>query len=91
MKKYYIYHARGIFDETTAYAEKSQTEMLEDILASYPAFVQLASFDSKAEAEKEYSKYDNDISIWKNSDGVIINYNIYTLKEECAYRETMEN
>ena len=82
MEKYCIYQARGIFTESTAYAEKSQSEMLEDILASYPVFVQLASFDSEAEAEKEYSKYDNDIKIRKNGDGVIINYNIYTLKAE---------
>lgn len=82
MEKYCIYHALGIFDESTAYAEKSQTEMLEDILASYPAFVQLASFDSEAEAEKAYGEYDNNITIRKNSDGVIINYNIYTLKAE---------
>lgn len=82
MKKYYIYHARGIFTGSAAYAEKSQSEMPEDILASYPAFVQLADFDSKAEAEKAYSKYSNDITIRKNSDGVIINYNIYTLKAE---------
>lgn len=82
MKKYYIYHARGIFTESATYAEKSQTEMLEDILASYPAFVQLASFDSEAEAEKEYSKYSTDISVRKNDDGVIIKYNIYTFKAE---------
>ena len=82
MEKYCIYQARGIFTALAAYAEKSQSEMLEDILASYPAFVQLASFDSKAEAEKEYSKYDNDITIRENSDGVIIKYNIYTLKAE---------
>ena len=82
MEKYCIYHARGIFTESAAYAEKSQTEMLNDILASYPAFVRLAEYNSKAEAEKAYSKYNNDISIRKNSDGVIINYNIYTLKAE---------
>lgn len=82
MEKYYIYHARGIYAESTAYAEKSQTEMLADILASYPAFVQLASFDSESEAEKAYSKYSNDISVRKNSDGIIVNYNIYTLKTE---------
>lgn len=82
MKKYYIYHARGIFTESATYVEKSQTEMLEDILASYPAFVQLASFDSKAEAEKEYSKYSNDVLLRKNGDGVVVKYNIYTLKAE---------
>lgn len=82
MEKYYIYHARGIFTESAAYAEKSQSEILDDILASYPAFVQLASFDSEAEAEKAYSKYSNDISVRKNDDGVIIKYNIYTFKKE---------
>ena len=80
MEKYCIYHARGIFTESNAYAEKSQSEMIEDILASYPAFVQIANFDSEVEAEKAYSKYSNNIKIWKNSDGVIIKYNIYTLK-----------
>jgi hypothetical protein len=82
VEKYYIYHARGIFTASAAYAEKSQSEILDDILASYPAFVQLASFDSKQEAEKEYGKYDNDISVRKNKDGVIVNYSIYTLKAE---------
>ena len=82
MEKYCIYHARGIFTESNAYAEKSQTEMLEDILASYPVFVQLAEYNSEEEAEKAYSKYNNNISIRKNSDGIIVNYNIYTLKAE---------
>lgn len=82
MEKYHIYHARGIFTESAEYAEKSQTEMIEDILASYPAFVQLANFDSEAEAEKAYNKYTNDISVRKNGDGVIIKYNIYTIKAE---------
>lgn len=82
MEKYYIYQARGIFTESIAYAEKSRSEMIEDILSSYPVFVQLANFDSKQEAEKAYSKYSNDITIRKNSDGVIIKYNIYTLKAE---------
>ena len=82
MEKYCIYHASGIFTALATYAEKSQTEMLNDILASYPAFVQLASFDSRSEAEKECSKYDNHISVRKNGDGVIIKYNIYTLKAE---------
>ena len=82
MEKYCIYQARGIFTALAAYAEKSQSEMLEDILASYPSFVQIANFDSKEEAEKAYSKYNNDITIRKNSDGVIIKYNIYTLKAE---------
>lgn len=82
MGKYCIYHARGIFTEFVEYAEKSQTEIIEDILASYPAFVQLADFDSESEAEKAYSKYSNDISIRKNGDGVIIRYSIYTIKVE---------
>lgn len=82
MEKYCIYHARGIFTESAAYAEKSQTEMLDDILASYPAFVQLAKYNSEEEAEKAYSKYNNDISIRKNKDGVIVNYSIYTIKAE---------
>lgn len=82
MEKYYIYHARGIFTESTAYAEKSQTEMLDDILASYPAFVRIAKHNSKQDAEKEYSKYNNNIIIRKNEDGVIVNYSIYTIKAE---------
>ena len=82
MEKYCIYQARGIFTASAAYVEKSQSEILEDTLASYPVYVQLATFDSKSEAEKAYSKYSNDITIRKNSDGVIIIYNIYTLKAE---------
>lgn len=77
--KYYIEHACGNFSAPIEYADKTEAEILNDILADYPEFMTLAEFDDQAEAEKAYSKYHDDVTIRKNG---VIDYHIYRLEKE---------
>lgn len=81
MAKYYINHACGIFTAPIEYAEKTKEEIYNDILESYPEFMQLAEYNSKEEAEKAFN-YHDDITIRKNGGRAVINYHIYTLEKE---------
>lgn len=87
MMKYYIDHASGNFTAPIDYAEKSEAEILDDILyyiqeGEASPFETLAEFCSEEEAHKALNKYHNDISIQQNRDRTVINYHIYKLEAE---------
>lgn len=87
MRKYYIEHASGNFTAPIDYAEKSETEILDDILyyiqeGKESPFETLAEFESEEEAHSAFIKYHNDISAQKNRDRVVIYYHIYRLEAE---------
>jgi hypothetical protein len=87
MMKYYIEHACGIFTAPIEYAEKSEEEILDDILyyiqeGKESPFETLAEFESDEEAHKAFNKYHNDISVQKNEDRTVISYHIYELESE---------
>ena len=87
MMKYYIEHACGNFIAPIDYAEKTEAEILDDILnyiqeGSESPFETLAEFKSEEEAHKAFNKYHNDISVQKNRDRVVINYHIYVQEAE---------
>lgn len=82
MRKYYIERTCGNFSAPIQYAEKSKEEIMSDIIEDYPVYETVARFDTKEEAEKAMNKYYNDISVIKNVDRVIVNYDIYNLDSE---------
>lgn len=82
MNTYYIEHACGNFIAPIEYADKTEAEILNDILVDYPEFMTIARFDSEAEAEKAYSKYHNNICVRKNGDRTLVDYHIYSLEKE---------
>lgn len=87
MMKYYIEHACGNFTAPIDYAEKTESQILDDILyyiqeGKQSPFETLAEFESDEEAHKVFKKYHNDISVQKNRDRVVINYHIYELEAE---------
>ena len=87
MMKYYIEHAFGNFTAPIDYAEKTEAQILDDILyyiqeGSESPFETLAEFESEEEAHKAFNKYHNDISVQKNRDRTVISYHIYELEAE---------
>lgn len=87
MMKYYIEHACGNFTAPIDYAEKTEAQILDDILyyiqdGKESPFETLAEFDSEEEAHKAFNKYHNDISIQQNRDRTVIIYHIYKLEVE---------
>lgn len=87
MKKYYIEHACGNFSAPIDYAEKTEAQILDDILyyigeGEEGPFETLAEFESEEEAHKAFNKYHNDISVQKNRDRVVIYYHIYKLETD---------
>jgi hypothetical protein len=87
MMKYYIEHASGNFTAPIDYAEKTEAEILDDILyyiqeGKESPFETLAEFESDEEAHKAFNKYYNDISVQKNGDRAEISYHIYKLEAE---------
>ena len=87
MRKYYIEHASGNFTAPIDYAEKSEAEILDDILyyireGQESPFETLTEFESEEEAHRAFIKYHNDISAQKNRDRVVICYHIYRLEAE---------
>lgn len=87
MMKYYIDYASGNFTAPIDYAEKTEAQILDDILyyireGEQSPFETLAEFDSEAEAHKVFIKYHNDISIQQDRDRTVINYHIYKLEAE---------
>lgn len=80
MNKYYIEHACGNFNAPIEYADKTQEEILEDILSECPEFMTLFESGSKCEAETEFSKYNNQITITRNGNRAVVDYHIYRLE-----------